>query len=130
VLVSLVLVSCQAVTGAVSSSAMTVSALNATTKTLVLVVNGSPVKELQPGVQADVPASALPALPWTADVRLPTGRSLVSLTIHAGDVVLGPSSQKGDAARVDLSCGRIDLWSGPPLLGPAPGPGTPGDCDP
>jgi hypothetical protein len=130
VLVSVVLVSCQAVTGAMSSSAMTISALNATTKTLVLVVNGSPVKELQPGDQADVPASALPALPWTAEVRLPTGRSLLSLTIHAGDVVLGPSSEKGDAARVDLSCGRIDLWSGPPLGGPAPQPGTPGDCDP
>jgi hypothetical protein len=35
---------------------------------------------------------------------------------------------KGDGNRVDLSCGRIDVWAGPPLLGPAPGPGTPGDC--
>ncbi len=33
-------------------------------------------------------------------------------------------------ARVDLSCGRIDIWSGTPMMGPAPGPGVPGDCDP
>jgi len=128
-LATLVLVSCQA-TGTLPSSAMTISALNATTKNLVLVVNGSVVKVLQPGTQVDVPASALPALAWTAEVRLPIGRALVSITVHAGDVVLGQSSEKGDGARVDLSCGRIDLWSGPPLLGPAPGPGIPGDCDP
>ena len=39
-------------------------------------------------------------------------------------------SAQGDAVRVDLSCGRLDIWSGPPLLGPPPGPGTPGDCTP
>lgn len=128
-LMTFVIASCQGA-GAVSSSAMTISAMNATTKNLVLVVNGSLVKELQPGAEVDVPASALPALPWTAEVRLPIGRSLVTLTVHPGDVVLTPSGEKGDAARVDLSCGRIDLWSGPPLVGPALGPGIPGDCDP
>lgn len=103
---------------------------NSTTKALVLVVNGSNVKDLQPGTQVEVPASGLPPLPWKADVRLPTGRILVSLIVRAGDVVIGTSGEKGEAARVDLSCGRIDIWSGPPLLGPAPGPGTPGDCGP
>jgi hypothetical protein len=109
---------------------MTISLQNGTTKDVVLVVNGSPVRQVRPGDQVEVDAAALPALPWVAEVRLPTGRRLVGLTIRAGDVVTGAPSQKGDAARADLSCGRIDLWSGPPLLGPAPGPGTPGDCDP
>ena len=30
----------------------------------------------------------------------------------------------------NLSCGRLDIWSGPPLSGPPPGPGKPGDCAP
>lgn len=124
------LAACQAVTGVVQPPDMTISLQNGTTKDVVLVVNGSPVRQVRPGDQVEVDAAALPALPWVAEVRLPTGRRLVGLTIRAGDVVTGAPSQKGDAARADLSCGRIDLWSGPPLLGPAPGPGTPGDCDP
>jgi hypothetical protein len=124
------LASCQAGGRAVAPSDMTISVLNATSKQLVLVVNGSFVRDLPPGGQIDVAASQLPTLPWTAEVRLVTGRTLVSLIVHAGDVVLEGTSQKGDAARVDLSCGRIDLWSGPPLLGPPAGGGTNGDCAP
>jgi hypothetical protein len=122
------LAGCQAGASVVAPADMTISALNATTKQLVLVVNGSFVKDLPPGGQIDVAASELPALPWNAEVRLVTGRTLVSLVVHAGDVVIEGTSQKGDATRVDLSCGRIDLWSGPPLLGPAAGGGTDGDC--
>jgi hypothetical protein len=55
---------------------------------------------------------------------------LVSMIVHDGDVVAAADGDKGDANRVDLSCGRLDIWSGPPLLGPAPGPGSPGDCGP
>ena len=51
--------------------------------------------------------------------------------VHDGDVYSSSDGRQshGVAARADLSCGRIDLWSGPPLAGPAPNPGTPGDCD-
>ena len=38
--------------------------------------------------------------------------------------------KKGSGARVDLSCGRLDVWVGPPMHGPFPAPGRPGDCDP
>lgn len=124
------LAACQGATEVVPPSDMKLSALNTTTKALVLVVNGAEVTDLAPGAQADLLAADLPALPWSAEVRLPTGRSLLSLAVRAGDVLQGPSNQRGDGARVDLSCGRIDLWSGPPLLGPAPQAGTPGDCDP
>jgi hypothetical protein len=122
------LAGCQGGASVVAPTDMTISALNATSKQLVLVVNGSFVRDLPPGGQIEVAASELPALPWTAEVRLVTGRALVSIVVHAGDVVIEGTSQKGDAKRVDLSCGRIDLWSGPPLLGPAAGSGTDGDC--
>jgi hypothetical protein len=129
-LLAALLAACQSATDVVPASEMKLSVLNGTTKTLALVVNAVEVRTLQPGVQADVAANDLPALPWSAEVRLPTGRSLLALTVRAGDVVIGASSEKGDGTRVDLSCGRIDLWSGPPLLGPAPQTGAPGDCDP
>ena len=78
---------------------------------------------------------ALPSLPWSIETRSPSGRVLSRLTVDAGDVVYttpdasGHSMSKGDAVRVDLSCGRLDVWSGPPLLGPmyVPDPSKP--CD-
>jgi len=122
--------------GVVPPDSMSLAVNNGTTLTVSLVVNGSLIANLDPatclGCSEDdaVPASLLPPLPWQAEVRSATGRVLVSLTVHEGDVEYEASSSKGDANRVDLSCGRIDIWSGPPLLGPAPGPGTPGDCRP
>jgi len=76
----------------------------------------------------------LPRQPWLVEARTPTGRVLSSMTVRPGDVWEttmpdGSTQMKGDAVRVDLSCGRLDMWSGPPLLGPAPGPGKTGDCD-
>ncbi len=115
---------------------MSVSVSNGSTLGVEVIVNGSFVATLQPGaclgcgVDDAVPAGVLPPLPWQVEVRNAYGRTLVALTIHAGDVIETNSYLKGDGNRVDLSCGRIDVWSGPPMLGPAPGPGTPGDCRP
>jgi hypothetical protein len=108
---------------------------NETSLDLTLVVNDVAIELLPARTLTSAPASRLPALPWTAEVRLPTGRSLISLVVNAGDVwsrpvANGGTELHGDAARVDLSCGRVDLYAGPPLLGPAPGAGSPGDCDP
>ena len=122
--------------GVLPPDSMSLSINNGTTLTVTLVVNGTLVASLEPatclgcGQDDGVPASLLPPLPWQAEVRSPSGRVLVSLTVHEGDVVYGSSSSQGDANRVDLSCGRIDLWSGPPLSGPPPEPGSPGDCRP
>jgi len=122
--------------GVVPPDSMSLAINNGTTLTVSLVVNGSLIASVDPatclGCSADdaVPASLLPPLPWQAEVRSPSGRVLVSLTVHEGDVVYSSSSSQGDANRVDLSCGRIDLWSGPPLSGPPPEPGSPGDCRP
>lgn len=108
---------------------------NETTLPATLTVNGTLVQEMEPGAAADLPAARLPGLPWVAQVRTTSGRVLVALTVRAGDVWVernadGSTSAKVDAARVDLSCGRIDIWSGQPMSGPAPGTGVPGDCAP
>jgi hypothetical protein len=117
---------------------MSLGVWNGSTLTVTLVVNGVTIESLAAG-QADyaIPASRLPPLPWQAEVRSPSGRVLVSLPVQEGDVwetvdSSGGGASKGDANRIDLSCGRIDIWSGPPLGGPAPPPsaGSPGDCAP
>ncbi len=108
---------------------------NGTTLVVALVVNGSTVSSVAPGTQEMIAASALPPLPWNVEARSPSGRLLTSMTVHAGDVTEtalpnGGTQSKGDAARIDLSCGRLDIWAGPPLAGPPPGSGRPGDCAP
>jgi hypothetical protein len=114
---------------------MPLSISNGTTIPVTLVVNGSVVQTVAPGAHEDPVAAALPALPWTIETRSPSGRVLSRLQVDAGDIVIttpdanGHSSAKGAAVRVDLSCGRLDVWSGPPLLGPTFIPGPAGDCD-
>lgn len=103
---------------------------NGTTLSIDLVVNGSTLLTAAPGAGGEVAVSALPPLPWSVSAQTSSGRVLKSMTVRAGDVTTVGNVQKGDAFRVDLSCGRLDVWTGPPLLGPAPGPGTPGDCNP
>ena len=108
---------------------------NSTTIPVVLSVNGGAGREVAPGTVANLGQADSGPLPWAAQVRTGSGRVLVDLTVRAGDVWAqenadGSGESKGDGARVDLSCGRIDIWSGSQMNGPAPGPGVPGDCDP
>jgi hypothetical protein len=103
---------------------------NQTTLAVTIAVNGTVVRTIQPNAQETLFVKELPALPWAVEARSPSGRVLTSMTVRPGDVSVTAGQMKGDAVRVDLSCGRLDIWSGPPLLGPAPGPGTPGDCAP
>lgn len=114
--------------GVVPDSAMTLELNNGTTVPVALVVSGLSVMRVEPHTQVRLTAHELPSLPWHARVNLLTGRMLLELTVNSGDVRFEGSVQLGAAARVDLSCGRIDLWSGTPLLGPPPGRGQPGDC--
>jgi hypothetical protein len=102
---------------------------NQTTLTVALAVNGAVVRTIQPHTQESVSPKDLPPLPWSVEARMPAGRVLSHMTVRPGDVWETAGQMKGDAVRVDLSCGRLDMWSGPPLSGPAPGPGAPGDCD-
>jgi len=107
---------------------------NQTTLAITLAVNGVVVRTIQAHKQEAVLVSDLPPQPWLVEARTPSGRILSSMSVRPGDVWEtrapdGSTQMKGDAVRVDLSCGRLDMWSGPPVLGPAPGPGRPGDCD-
>jgi hypothetical protein len=126
-LFSILLLGCRVGAGVVPDGEMQLHVNNGTPLQLVLLVNGTRYA-LPANVQTDFTASELPPLAWMAEIQTVSGRSLVRVTVRSGDVVQTGASQKGDGARVDLSCGRIDIWSGPPLLGPVPGPGVPGDC--
>jgi hypothetical protein len=118
------------------ASSFGLSISNATTLTATLVVNGTTIGAFPPQTYLDpIPPAELPALPWSVEARSPSGRLLGSLSVRAGDRFAtsdpnGHGSARGDAVRVDLSCGRLDIWAGPPLVGPAPGTGAPGDCAP
>jgi hypothetical protein len=121
--------------GPIPSTAAHLEISNGTTLVITLAVNGSPITSVGPHSVERISPSRLPPLPWQVEARAASGRVLTSLTVRAGDVQRttnsdGSTSWKGDAVRVDLSCGRLDVWSGPPLAGPVPGAGAAGDCDP
>ncbi len=83
----------------------------------------------------EIEPDTLPPMPWPIEVRTSTGRVVLSLLVESHDVseTRGPNGESellGKAARIDLSCGRLDVWVGPPLAGPPPEPGLPGDCEP
>jgi hypothetical protein len=108
---------------------------NQTTLAVTLAVNGAVVRTIQPHTQDAVLVRDLLPQPWIVEARTSSGRLLSSMTVRPGDVWEtsmpdGSTQMKGDAVRVDLSCGRLDMWSGPPLAGPPPGPGAAGDCAP
>jgi hypothetical protein len=99
---------------------------NGTSIPVTLVVNGSVVETVAPGDHQDPVRAPLPRRPWVIQARSPSGRVLATLTVGASDSI---STTFGRGVRADLSCGRLDVWSGPPLLGPAFTPGPSGDCD-
>lgn len=108
---------------------------NGTTIAVSLVVNGRLLRVIPARAdRVEIPASEVGRHPWQVSLRTATGRELLSATFE-GSVrpTTGPDGevlQTGSGARADLSCGRLDVWSGPPMLGPAPGEGLPGDCAP
>lgn len=114
----------------VPDAAMSLGISNGTTLAVTIVVNGTEIETVAAGQADDIRAARLPALPWHVEARSPSGRILLPLNVRSGDAHQTANSSSGVAARLDLSCGRLDLWSGPPIMGPAPGPGTLGDCDP
>lgn len=116
--------------GPVPDADMSLTANNQSDRELELFVNGGKVANVPAQTQLTVQAKDLQPLPWAAELRLPTGRTLVSLTVRSGDVVRRAEGSQAVGNRVDLSCGRIELWAVIPLGGPAPGSGKPGDCGP
>ena len=114
---------------------MEVHVSNGTTIPVTVTEGDAFRRDIAPGQGADLTAADLPGLPWDVKVRTSSGRVLVELPVRAGAVwrrrnADGSTEAQGAGARVDLSCGRIDVWSGFPMSGPVPGPGVAGDCDP
>ncbi len=131
-LAAVALAACQTMDGFLHPMKLDLS--NGTPLELALVVNGQVIDAHLGKGSHEFEGWQLPPLPWGVEVRSPGGRTLLTLLVQAGDVSTktipnGGTEMRGDGARVDLSCGRIDLYSGPPPLGPVPGPGVPGDCD-
>lgn len=107
---------------------------NGTTQPITIVVNGSNVATVPPGRSTAIPAAVLPAGDWLVEARLPGGLvvlqgAIVPNAVSSTTGTDGASEQSGSGQRVDLSCGRLDIWVGGPMLGPVPGPGIPGDCE-
>jgi hypothetical protein len=108
---------------------------NGTTLAVTVVVNGQNIGMVAPQTQQSFDASGMPAMPWSIQVLSPSGRLLTSVSADPGSAgsstdADGHTTQYGVGSRVDLSCGRLDVYVGPPMIGPAPGPGQPGDCEP
>jgi len=114
----------------------TLNVNNDTTLVLTIVVNGQPISVVGVKTAAAFQPVGLPALPWLVEARSSRGRLVLRLGVAVGSVTdtVGPNGEHehgAPGARVDLSCGRLDVYPGDtPMLGPAPGPGVPGDCVP
>jgi hypothetical protein len=107
---------------------------NQTQLAVSLFVNAAKVETFLPHTGGKIDVSLLPGLPWAVRATTSTGRILAEMHVKGGDVQTRRDGEsvhlRGDAVRVDLSCGRLDIWVGPPIIGPMPGPGRPGDCVP
>lgn len=96
------------------------------TATVAIAVNGTLVETVAPGTTEDPIPATLPARPWTVEARSPSGRVLATMTVSASDYI---SSTGGRFSCADLACGRLDVWSGPPVLGPTFSPDPSKPCD-
>ncbi len=118
--------------GPTMSPGLTLSVANGTTITVSLVVNGALVTTVAPGVTEDPVKATLPGLPWKVETRSPSGRTLSMMTVKAGDTTATADSHgqtwTGDVVRVALSCGRLAVWAGPQIEGPAEWSPEPDDC--
>jgi hypothetical protein len=109
---------------------------NGTTLMVTIVVNREAAGVVGPGDSATIPGAVRPDLPWVVQALSPSGRVLTTMEVHPGQVREthwpdGRIESSGALGRADLSCGRLDVWVGASQpLGPAPGPGQPGDCLP
>jgi len=102
---------------------------NGTTKTMTVLVDGATVAMVPAGQEATVAEGSLPGGAWSVEARLPGGRTVLHGQVDKSYASQTATSGSGSGLRADLSCGRLDVWVGVPMMGPAPGPGTPGDCD-
>lgn len=110
---------------------------NGTTLTVNVYVNdqlaGTFTPETWAGETVNLPGYG--ASPWRLDITTEAGRSLLALEVKpednfstSGDY---PHSAHWSATRVDLSCGRLEVYVAGPMGGPGPPESFPAhDCEP
>jgi hypothetical protein len=107
---------------------------NGTTVQISVVLDGREASQVAPRTTTVVSLRNEPIGDVTIEARIPNGRPVITFAIDPRVLGAAPvgsvTNVTGAAHRVDLSCGRLDIWLLTPPLGPAPGPGTPGDCGP
>ena len=100
---------------------------NGSTIPIAIAVNGTVLVTVPAKTTLGLSEASLPARPWTVEVRSPSGRVLSTMTVSTTDQ---SSAYSGQLARVDLPCGRIDVWTGGMQpLGPAFSPDMSKSCD-
>lgn len=104
---------------------------NGTSIAVTLLVNADVITTVAPSTREEPVPFALPSPPWNVEARSPSGHVLLRLEVstvdlaNAGDV----TAAHGRLASVDLSCGRLEVWTGPAPVGePTFIPGPAGDC--
>jgi hypothetical protein len=98
------------------------SVANGTDRVITISVNDIVVATVPATSGLDpIETPAMPRLPWSISIQAVDGFVLATASMENGQTL---------AMRRDLSCGRIDVWSRGPILGPMNGPGEPGDCGP
>jgi hypothetical protein len=113
-------------TATVSMERPALYVVNDTTIIVTLIVDDTVVLSVPPEVHEALLAARLPPLPWEVQVRSPSGVTLLRLSIRTVDPI---GSDFGRSARVDLACGTLEVWTGPPMVGGTFLPSSPGSCE-
>lgn len=133
------LVTAPALAACATTDSPQLNVANGTELTISVSVNGVRFADFRPGQDtADLSTPDLPPLPWVVEARSSSGRLLLSMRVRAQDLATsladdGRVVESGVAARIDLSCGRLTMWTGISApSGPMPeaSAGQPGDCIP
>jgi hypothetical protein len=113
-------------------------ARNGTTIDVAIVVNNIEIGRLAPGQSIEGIQDRAGSLPWLVQLRtIDSGRPVLTMRLEQAE--LDPavdanvaSIESGSLTTVDLSCGRLEVWTGDRTAvgaGPPPGEGRPGDCE-
>ena len=108
---------------------------NGTTLKLAVAINGESRGTSEPGTTDLFDPSGL-AEPWNVTLTTSSGRQILEMTYRLSDIGTSaggtnPEPGMGVGQRLDLSCGRLDVYVGGPILGGTALPiFSPGDCDP
>src|SRR5512146_3454940 len=130
-LVTVAAASCSLIPAADRTDPYAIHVANGTAIPVEIVVNGVAAGRVGSGTDQVVDGDGAGPRPWTiVALTAGTGRELLRFTVADGGVDIEGRDQHGSGGRADLSCGRLDVYVGLPMLGPAPGPGVPGDCLP